>query len=132
MLLLAALAVTLFLHRPGNIIRTQGIVIVDAQGHDRLLNGAPVPASTDRTRKDDHPDGIILLGSSGADRLAVGQLPSPVIGGKSLKRIGDGDQGITSAPRQNATRPLTCRAASFGCGQYHAAWAFTSSLTTRS
>lgn len=96
LLLLAALAVTLFLHRPGNIIRTQGIVIADAQGNDRMLIGAPVPASTDRTRKDDASDGIIFLGKTGADRLALGQLPTLHINGKTYKRRGDDDNyGMT-------------------------------------
>jgi hypothetical protein len=77
--------------KPDAIIRTQGLVITDAQGHDRILIGAPVPASKDRTRKDDASDGIIFLGKTGADRLAIGQMPAPVIGGQTLKRIGDGD-----------------------------------------
>ena len=91
LLLLVGLAVILLLHRPGDIIRTQGIVIVDAQGHDRMLIGAPVPASADRTRKDDRSDGIIFLGSTGADRLALGQMPAPFIGGKSYPRHNGGD-----------------------------------------
>ncbi len=96
LLLLVGLAVILLLHRPGDIIRTQGIVIVDAQGHDRMLIGAPVPASADRTRKDDRSDGIIFLGSTGADRLAVGQLPKLHIDGKTYPRGGDADSyGIT-------------------------------------
>ncbi len=94
-LLLAALAATWWVTRTANdtakIVRTQGIVIVDAQGHDRILIGAPVPASADRTRKDDASDGIVFLGTTGADRLAVGQMPSPVINGKTYPRLGDGD-----------------------------------------
>lgn len=94
-LLLAALAVAWWLTRSrndtGKLIRTQGIVIVDAQGHDRILIGAPVPASASRTRKDDASDGIVFLGATGADRLALGQMPSPVINGKTYPRIGDGD-----------------------------------------
>lgn len=78
-------------NKPSTIVRTQGIVITDAQGHDRILIGAPVPASKDRTRKDDASDGIIFLGKTGADRLALGQLPAPVVGGKARKRIGNGD-----------------------------------------
>lgn len=66
-------------------------MITDAQGHDRILIGAPVPASKDRTRKDDASDGIVFLGKTGADRLALGQMTAPFIGGKSYKRIGDGD-----------------------------------------
>lgn len=77
--------------KPDTILRAQGLVITDAQGHDRILIGAPVPASKDRTRKDDASDGIIFLGTTGADRLAVGQMPAPFIGGKSYKRQNGGD-----------------------------------------
>jgi hypothetical protein len=82
--------------KPDAIIRAQGLVITDAQGHDRILIGAPVPASKDRTRKDDASDGIIFLGKTGADRLAVGQMPAPFIGGKTYKRRGENDNyGMT-------------------------------------
>lgn len=78
------------------VMRTHGIVVVDAQGHDRILIGAPVPASKDRTREDDASDGIVFLGKTGDDRLAVGQLPALRIGGKTYKRRGDGDNyGMT-------------------------------------
>jgi len=82
--------------RPEAILRAQGLVITDTEGHDRILIGAPVPASKDRTRKDDASDGIIFLGKTGADRLAVGQLPTLHIDGKTYKRRGDGDNyGMT-------------------------------------
>lgn len=82
--------------KPDTILRTQGIVITDAQGHDRILIGAPVPASKDRTRKDDASDGIIFLGKTGADRLAVGQTPTLHIDGKTYKRRGNADNyGMT-------------------------------------
>ena len=96
LLLLVALAISVFHHRSDQIIRTQGIVIVDAQGHDRILIGAPVPASKDRARKDDASDGIIFLGKTGADRLALGQTPTLHIDGKTYKRRGDDDNyGMT-------------------------------------
>ena len=96
LLLLVALAISVFHQRSDKIIRTQGIVIVDAQGHDRILIGAPVPASKDRTRKDDASDGIIFLGKTGADRLALGQTPTLHIDGKTYKRRGDDDNyGMT-------------------------------------
>ncbi|GGY15072.1 hypothetical protein GCM10008098_02460 [Rhodanobacter panaciterrae] len=82
--------------RPDTILRARGLVITDAQGHDRILLGAPVPASKDRTRKDDASDGIIFLGKTGADRLALGQLPTLHIDGKTYKRRGDDDNyGMT-------------------------------------
>ncbi|WP_426688867.1 hypothetical protein [Rhodanobacter ginsengiterrae] len=69
--------------RPDPIPRAQGLLITDAQGHDRILIGAPAPASKDRTRKDDASDGIIFLGKTGADSLALGQLPTLHIDGKT-------------------------------------------------
>ncbi len=75
--------------KPDPVLRAQGLVITDAQGRDRILIGAPVPASSDRTRKDDSSDGIIFLGKTGADRLAVGQTPTVHIDGKTYKRRGD-------------------------------------------
>lgn len=98
LLLVVALVIAFFALRPGHakVIRTQALVIVDAQGHDRILIGAPVPASTDRTRKDDHSDGIIFLGKTGADRLALGQTPALHIDGKTYKRRGNDDNyGMT-------------------------------------
>ena len=91
LLLGVALAATLYVRSRDSVIRTQGLVIVDAQGHDRILIGAPVPTSTNRSRKDSRTDGIVFLGQTGADRLAVGQTPPPVINGKTVTRIGDGD-----------------------------------------
>ena len=98
LVLVVALVIALFMLRPGQtrILRTQGLVIVDAQGHDRILIGAPVPTSKDRSRKDDRSDGIIFLGKTGADRLAVGQTPTLHIDGKTYKRRGDDDNyGVT-------------------------------------
>jgi hypothetical protein len=61
-----------------------------------MLIGAPVPVSKDRTRKDDASDGIIFLGKTGADRLAVGQLPTLHINGKTYKRReDDNNYGMT-------------------------------------
>ncbi len=91
LLAVIALAALPLLRKPDTVLRAQGLVITDAQGHDRILIGAPVPASKDRTRKDDASDGIVFLGKTGADRLALGQMPAPFIGGKSYKRIGNGD-----------------------------------------
>lgn len=97
-----ALAVMSFMRKPDAtskpdpILRAQGLVITDSQGHDRILIGAPVPASKDRMRKDDVSDSIIFLGNTGADRLALGQLPTLHINGKTQKRMGSDDNyGIT-------------------------------------
>jgi predicted regulator of Ras-like GTPase activity (Roadblock/LC7/MglB family) len=70
-----------------DVIRTRGVVIVDAEGHDRILIGAPVPVSVDRKRKDAETAGAVFLGPDGADRLIVGEAPGPMIKGKSGTRI---------------------------------------------
>ena len=95
LLAVIALAAMSLLRKPDTptksdpILRAQGLVITDAQGHDRILIGAPVPASKDRTRKDSASDSIIFLGKTGADRLALGQTPTLHIDGKTYKRRGD-------------------------------------------
>ncbi len=93
--------------RSSDVIRTRGIVIVDAQGRDRILIGAPIPASRDRIRSDfdkaqqawgsRYPDfewyrtlehstnGIVVLDERGYDRIVLGDPnPDPNIG----KRVG--------------------------------------------
>ena len=94
------------------IIKTRGIIVVDEQGRERVLIGAPIPQAknrvfTDKTRalaawKDKMPEsgkfywdkfddlhkasvGMLVLDENGFDRVAVGdQLPDPNTG----KRIG--------------------------------------------
>ncbi|TAF67696.1 MAG: hypothetical protein EAZ55_01360 [Cytophagales bacterium] len=94
-----------------NIIRTQGIIIQDSLGRDRILIGNPIPYSKDRVRtnmekvaktwaKDLGGDkymewykgyrhsanGIVFLNEEGYDKILVGdQLPDPNTG----KRIVD-------------------------------------------
>lgn len=94
-----------------DVIRTRGIVIVDDQGRERILIGAPIPVSGNRLRTDmaraertwasRFPDpkqymrwyagyrhtmhGMLVLDEQGQDRLAIGDsTPDPNIG----KRIG--------------------------------------------
>ncbi|MEO5831580.1 MAG: hypothetical protein ABIQ36_13530 [Rhodanobacter sp.] len=102
LLAVIALAALSFLRKPAApskpdpILRAQGLVITDAQGHDRILIGAPVPASADPTRTDDRSDGIIFLGSTGADRLTLGQVLTTHVNGKSYKRPDNDDNyGMT-------------------------------------
>jgi len=89
LLLIVGLALMLFVHQPQGVIRTHGIVIVDAQGRERILIGAPVPTTTERTRKNAETQSIVFLGADGADRLILGQAPGPYINGKAYPRIGD-------------------------------------------
>ena len=92
-----------------DVIYAKGIVIVDEEGKDRILIGAPVPKSKDRVRDDlekvkkawgsEFPSeyinwyqtyhhenfGMLILDDKGFDRLAIGSpTPDPNIG----KRIG--------------------------------------------
>ncbi|WP_373397632.1 hypothetical protein V8V91_24310 [Algoriphagus halophilus] len=94
------------------VITTQGIVIVDEEGNDRILIGAPIPTSKDRIRDDlkkveaayadwfppeakfmenfekevdNRAFGILMLDEHGYDKLALGDhVPDPFFG----KRIG--------------------------------------------
>jgi len=98
--------------KENQIVRTRGIIIVDEKGRERVLIGAPIPASkhrvfSDKSKalaawKDKMPEnvnqfwdnfqnlnkdavGMIVLDENGFDRLSVGdQLPDP----NSGKRIG--------------------------------------------
>jgi hypothetical protein len=91
------------------VIRTRGIVIVDAKGHERILIGAPIPAALNRVRTDSarvrqiwgprfpkeyltyyqkyrhSMSGVLVLDENGFDRVAIGDsVPDPNIG----RRIG--------------------------------------------
>lgn len=99
------------------ILRTQGIIITDAQGKDRILIGSPIPFSTDRVRTDSakawnayvqkYPEdyqeqvwnwykdynhatnGIVFLSDSGFDRLILGDpTPDPAVGKRMLPGTG--------------------------------------------
>jgi hypothetical protein len=97
--------------RAPDVIRTRGIVIVDAQGRDRILIGAPIPASHDRIRGDfakakqawgkRYPDfewyrglehstnGIVVLDPHGYDRIVLGDpTPDPNIGKRAAPASG--------------------------------------------
>lgn len=97
------------------VLKTQGIIITDAQGNDRILIGTPIPFSSDRVRTDSvkawetyitrwpkdyqekvwnwykdynhSANGILFLSETGHDRLVLGDpTPDPTIG----KRIKPG------------------------------------------
>jgi hypothetical protein len=99
-----------FAGKKNDVIRTQGIVIVDEQGRERILIGAPIPQAKNRVRTNpdkvkevwgknfpkeymdwyksyDHSaNGMVILDENGFDRVAIGSTPDPNIG----KRIGPG------------------------------------------
>jgi hypothetical protein len=93
------------------VLRVRGLVVVDGEGRERILIGAPVPAARNRVRTDlervrelwapRYPDpeeymgyyrdyrhdtyGMIILDEAGFDRIAIGDpVPDPNVG----KRIG--------------------------------------------
>lgn len=90
-----------------SILRARGLVIVDAQGHERILIGAPIPGAANRVRTDlkraaeiwgpqfggaanfipdyknlqNSMNGILILDAAGFDRIAIGNpVPDPNIG----------------------------------------------------
>lgn len=83
-------------HRDG-ILHTRGIVVADAQGHDKILIGAAAIATTKSTDSYGHTDSIVFLNRDGGYHLALGQTPAPVVNGKAVgARIGNGDNyGVT-------------------------------------
>ena len=76
--------------RGPEVLRARGLVIVDEQGHDRILMGAPTPASAQRARRDAQTESLVFLGPDGSDRVIVGQTHDPQVEGKTLKRIAEG------------------------------------------
>ncbi len=96
---LLACALSSFRSPEDEVLRARGLVIVDAQGRDRILIGAPVPASDERIRTDlekakaswgkvyggdmepyrkveNGTNGILILDEAGHDRIALGD-PAP-------------------------------------------------------
>ena len=73
---------------PGDdkILHLRGLVIEDAEGHPRLLLGAPTPEVAGRKRKE-AVAGIVLLGPNGADRVVIAYPGiEPQVMGKVEKR----------------------------------------------
>ena len=100
-----------------NVLRVRGLIIVDEQGRERILLGAPIPPAANRVRTNlarareiwakRYPDpnqymkyyqgyrhdtnGLLVLDENGFDRIAIGDpVPDPNIG----KRIGP-STGVT-------------------------------------
>jgi hypothetical protein len=89
MLVSVAVMVGIWFFGRSEVIRTRGVVIVDAEGRDRILIGAPVPVSADRNRKNAETPGAVFLGPDGADRLILGEAPGPTIQGTAGQRIAE-------------------------------------------
>src|ERR1700754_1341351 len=79
------------------VIHTKGLVIEDANGHPRILIGAPFPDVPGRIRHAERSAAMLFLDEQGHDRLTVGQAMTPQIKGKvpaQFHRIGD-SVGVT-------------------------------------
>jgi len=71
----------------GDILRTQGLIIEDAEGNPRILIGVPFPEVKERKR-DERTAGILFLDEKGIDRIAIGSpTPNPQIKGTVVKRM---------------------------------------------
>jgi hypothetical protein len=66
--------------KPG-VLRARGIVVEDEQGRARILIGAPIPSGNGRKRTDP-ASGLVFLGPDGADRVQLGDVGGPQMGGK--------------------------------------------------
>lgn len=71
------------------VLRARGLIIVDEAGRERILLGAPVPASKARLRTD-ATTSLVFLGEDGSDRVTVGDQPDPRIKGEVVPRIARG------------------------------------------
>jgi hypothetical protein len=101
LLLTAAACFLLGATKGPQVLRLKGLVIVDDQGRDRILLGAPTPESASRTRKDAQTESLVFLGENGADRVIIGQTPDPSIAGQTSKRIAEGWGSLYFDPNGN-------------------------------
>jgi hypothetical protein len=86
---------------PPDQIRTRGIAIIDEQGRDRILIGAPVPQSDHRKRKDAATDSIVFVSADGTDQLIVGTAPGGSREGKTSERIAQAVGLVLHDPQGN-------------------------------
>jgi hypothetical protein len=70
-----------------DVLRVRGLIVVDAQGRDRIAIGAPIP-DLRSGKRDSQANGLVIVGENGADHLVLGSpTPGPMIDGKRAKRI---------------------------------------------
>jgi hypothetical protein len=67
-----------------SVIHAQGLVIEDANGHPRVLLGAPFPDVPGRLRHDEQTTAMVFLDEQGHDRLTVGEATTPQSRGKVI------------------------------------------------
>jgi hypothetical protein len=71
------------------VLHVRGLVVEDSAGHARLLLGTPIPRVPGRHRPD-AASGLVLLGADGADRLQLGEVGDPQMGGQVQRRMSPG------------------------------------------
>ena len=83
-----------------SVLTARGLVIVDTQGRPRVLLGAPIPHVSARTRTDS-VTGLLVLGEGGADRVQVGNVGGPQVGGVVSRRISASAGIVVNDPKGN-------------------------------
>lgn len=90
--------------RPADTLRVTGLVVVDAQGRERIVLGAPLDAASSDAKLSGAA-GIAILDSLGRLAVAVGQ-DNPLIGndGKAARRMGSTNGLNIYDPRNGSER----------------------------
>lgn len=70
-----------------DIIRTRGLVVVDAQGRERIVIGAPLDSVSTNTALAGVA-GTVIFDTTGRVAVAVGQNNPAIAGGRVVRRIG--------------------------------------------
>jgi hypothetical protein len=78
--------------RPQDVLRVRGLIVVDEQGHERVMIGAPVPSAAGTGRRSPMA-GIAINDDAGRQRFGVG-----------LLECGDMIMGVRS-PAEHGRRP---------------------------
>lgn len=68
------------------VMRVKGLIVEDAQGHARILLGAPFPEDAARKRTDARSTAMVFLDEQGHDRLTVGE-SLPVQRGGQVEKV---------------------------------------------
>jgi hypothetical protein len=70
-----------------DIVRVRALIVLDEEGRERIVLGAPIPDLRSGTRES-VANGMVILGENGRDRVVVGTpVPDPRIQGRMAKRI---------------------------------------------
>jgi len=101
--MVAFVAVGLLAAAPASydVIRAKGLIIVDDQGRERILMGAPAPPVPGRAKAP--TESIVFRSETGADRVILGEQPGPQLAGKLYPRVATG-WGMSIATRDGDER----------------------------